>query len=286
MRRRCCCKPCQARFSVKNGNSSTIYTPPADFTIPSPGKPVVKFIDESIPSSGATIIEWYWDFGDGGFSTQQNPTHTYQQSGIYRVQLGTVDDKGCTSATVRNINILITGRCSTCFPQNVPDTMYVEIAGATYRGSQGDDCQVVWDTINKIWAVPIQFNSGCFWKGSYIIGACRDCFPGTARDNFLLIDARIIGGQGEPGTTSPIILEVRIRVGRGSRTENQDCVINNATYRLVIDPAATHIEDNFNHQTRNCRGTHIVPLFSVSGGGPGDPPLSGILFPPNIKVIL
>lgn len=32
-------------------------------------------------------IAWYWDFGDGGTSTQQNPTHTYTVVGQYNVTL-------------------------------------------------------------------------------------------------------------------------------------------------------------------------------------------------------
>ncbi|PLX13543.1 MAG: hypothetical protein C0598_03340, partial [Marinilabiliales bacterium] len=32
-------------------------------------------------------IEWYWDFGDGNFSTEQNPVHTYENPGNYNVCL-------------------------------------------------------------------------------------------------------------------------------------------------------------------------------------------------------
>ena len=34
-----------------------------------------------------TPISWDWDFGDGGTSTQQNPTHTYTANGSYTVTL-------------------------------------------------------------------------------------------------------------------------------------------------------------------------------------------------------
>jgi hypothetical protein len=49
----------------------------------------VSFTDES-PIANS----WFWDFGDGNTSTEQNPTHTYDALGVYEVSL-TVDD-GCS----------------------------------------------------------------------------------------------------------------------------------------------------------------------------------------------
>ncbi len=39
----------------------------------------VQFTDRSTP----TPSEWYWDFGDGSFSDQQNPVHPYDEPGLY-----------------------------------------------------------------------------------------------------------------------------------------------------------------------------------------------------------
>lgn len=43
----------------------------------------VYFIDEST----GTIDSWYWDFGDGETSTEQNPSHTYTAVGTFTVSL-------------------------------------------------------------------------------------------------------------------------------------------------------------------------------------------------------
>ncbi len=43
----------------------------------------VQFTDQSLGSP----TSWLWNFGDGGTSTQQNPTHTYNTVGIYDVSL-------------------------------------------------------------------------------------------------------------------------------------------------------------------------------------------------------
>ena len=45
----------------------------------------ISFTDISISEN--SIISWYWDFGDGTQSSQQNPRHTYSEEGIYKVSL-------------------------------------------------------------------------------------------------------------------------------------------------------------------------------------------------------
>ncbi len=45
----------------------------------------VTFTDQTI--SNPAIMTWFWDFGDGNTSTQQNPTHQYSTVGNYNVKL-------------------------------------------------------------------------------------------------------------------------------------------------------------------------------------------------------
>jgi PKD repeat protein len=56
----------------------------------------INFYDLSTPTG--LIDSWYWDFGDGNTSNEQNPVHTYSSSGIYGVCLTiTADSASCTS---------------------------------------------------------------------------------------------------------------------------------------------------------------------------------------------
>ena len=58
------------------------YLPPVvnfNFT----GDPLVSFIDMSLNSP----LTWEWDFGDGSYSTDQNPIHDYLTNGIFEVCL-------------------------------------------------------------------------------------------------------------------------------------------------------------------------------------------------------
>lgn len=54
----------------------------------------VNFTDLSIPTS-SSIVEWYWDFGDGNKSNLKNPTHTYATGGVFTVYLIVKDAIGC-----------------------------------------------------------------------------------------------------------------------------------------------------------------------------------------------
>lgn len=75
----------------------------SDFTVsPTQGLAplLVKFTDKSTAS--AAITSWFWDFGDGSISTEQNPQHEYKQgtfSVSLRVSTGTISD----IATKQNI---------------------------------------------------------------------------------------------------------------------------------------------------------------------------------------
>ncbi|NIG56389.1 PKD domain-containing protein [Chitinophaga sp. Cy-1792] len=65
-----------------------------------------SFTDQSvvIPATGAT---WFWTFGDGTTSSQQNPTHTYSQAGTYTVTLSITTANGCTAIYSTTVTVSI-----------------------------------------------------------------------------------------------------------------------------------------------------------------------------------
>ncbi len=65
---------------------------------------LVPYTDASSNVNG-TIIQWEWDFGGTGTSTQQNPDHGYTVAGDYDVELIVTSDLGCTDTVVYPINI-------------------------------------------------------------------------------------------------------------------------------------------------------------------------------------
>lgn len=55
--------------------------------------------ENSTTDTGATIIGYRWDFGDGNTSNVQYPTHTYSDTGIYNVCLTIVSVDGTDTCT-------------------------------------------------------------------------------------------------------------------------------------------------------------------------------------------
>ena len=59
----------------------------------------IQFADNSLNSP----TSWTWDFGDGGTSTNQNPSHQYINPGDYGVTLTVTNDYGTDTITIPNM---------------------------------------------------------------------------------------------------------------------------------------------------------------------------------------
>src|SRR6267378_950498 len=68
----------------------------------------VTFTDQSV-SGGVPITSWAWNFGDGGVSTLQNPTHTYASGGTYTVSLTVTNANGSDAENKANFIVASQG---------------------------------------------------------------------------------------------------------------------------------------------------------------------------------
>lgn len=57
---------------------------------------VIQFMGTAY--DGMEPYSWYWDFGDGAISEEQNPTHAYAVAGLYNVTLTVTDVEGTTAS--------------------------------------------------------------------------------------------------------------------------------------------------------------------------------------------
>ncbi len=96
--------------------------------------PISDFDVSSLSTCSGTITftdlstdnttSWLWNFGDGNTSTEQNPSHTYINSGNYNVQLISTNSFGSdTSFTQSTIEVNLSGS-QPLQPNCIPETQY------------------------------------------------------------------------------------------------------------------------------------------------------------------
>lgn len=79
-------------------------------------EPIVSFSAEEVCIGNATEfinttqisngnLSYYWDYGDGNFSTEKSPSHEYINSGKYLVTLLVTSDQGCINEITNEIEV-------------------------------------------------------------------------------------------------------------------------------------------------------------------------------------
>ncbi|HKK78500.1 MAG TPA: PKD domain-containing protein, partial [Phaeodactylibacter sp.] len=66
----------------------------------------IQFFDESLDNPNS----WFWEFGDGGTSNEQNPVYFYNGEGTFTVTLTVCNDGGC-STIIQDITITVDPGC-------------------------------------------------------------------------------------------------------------------------------------------------------------------------------
>ncbi len=93
---------CTVTLSATVNQPPPCVAPNASFAASSP----TGFIAYCANLSTGTNLSYHWWFGDGQESTEENPTHTYQNTGMYLITLKATNECGQDSETK---NILISG---------------------------------------------------------------------------------------------------------------------------------------------------------------------------------
>lgn len=81
--------------------------PKASFTF-SPENPsiqdTINITDNSSDDDG-TITSWFWDFGDGTNSTEQNPMHVFNEKAKYKITLTVTDNQGAENSISQTVTM-------------------------------------------------------------------------------------------------------------------------------------------------------------------------------------
>ena len=118
-------------------------------------KPIANFTsDELIICPGGSVqfedtsinapIEWHWDFGDNQTSTEENPIHTYDDPGVYDVQLIVTNHFGIDTLLVENYIRELSLTDSIFFCDDFDDDMihpFWESRNGTWSESSGNMMQ-------------------------------------------------------------------------------------------------------------------------------------------------
>jgi len=143
------------KLTTSNAVSQDIHTQVDYITVYS--KPIVNFTEDKnifckpyevnftdISPGGNNIISWQWDFGDGGNSTNQNPSYVYQNSGIFTVTLNVLDDKGCENIYIRNNLIESKETPESNFSSNISITCD-SVKEITFLNNSQNGINFMWD---------------------------------------------------------------------------------------------------------------------------------------------
>ena len=94
----------QSTTEVKQQIIEVFETPIAQFDV----RPTIVFVpDNPVYTNNLSVgaSSFFWDFGDGTTSTEQEPTHYYEEEGYYDITLIASNASGCTD-TLRKENII------------------------------------------------------------------------------------------------------------------------------------------------------------------------------------
>lgn len=61
------------------------------------------------------VVRYLWDFGDGGQSVEENPTHTYAKEGTYTIKLHVITSSGAQGIATKLNYITVSGQETTSF---------------------------------------------------------------------------------------------------------------------------------------------------------------------------
>ena len=99
-------------------NITVLPRPDAAFSMsPNPAL-VLENVDFTDLSTGNQLSQWYWNFGDGTGSNNQNEIYSFADGGDYYVTLTVTDINGCIDSTGQEISIALLPVLPTAFTPN------------------------------------------------------------------------------------------------------------------------------------------------------------------------
>jgi PKD repeat protein len=93
------------------------------------------FSDQSFGGNGGFITNWFWDFGDGSTSTEQNPVYSYTFPGTDTATLTITNNFGCSNTTFLYITVAGPPVASFTLVQNFFEVTFTNTSDTTSNSS-------------------------------------------------------------------------------------------------------------------------------------------------------
>lgn len=104
----------------------------------------VNFADNSVATSGGSIVNWLWDMGDSTYSFTQNPTHYYEDEGTYYISLQVITDEDCVYSDTLMYGIIVYPQPTADF-YYAPHTINILNAEVEFTNTSSGAINVEWD---------------------------------------------------------------------------------------------------------------------------------------------
>ncbi|MDP4280593.1 MAG: PKD domain-containing protein [Bacteroidota bacterium] len=135
----------------------------------------IEFIDSTVSIS---MLNYEWNFGDGGTSTLQNPSHIYSQSGTYNTRLIVSTPMGCKDTASLPINVTLVPVPHADFTISPTDTsIFHPTVTFSDKSTGGATCSIDWGdgTINDCLVTQHDYSSAGTYTVREIVGNSAGC---------------------------------------------------------------------------------------------------------------
>ncbi len=208
------------------------------------GPLTVSFTDNSSAGSG-TIQTRQWDFGDGTFSTEANPVHTYTSQGNFNVSLMVSNSFGCSASSTQNGYVQVIPKPTISFSSNNTSSCSFPF-DATFQNqtTASGAISFLWQFGDGTSSTEINPTHSYRNPGSYSVklkatgvGGCSDSL---SRNNYINIQNNVVSFTAPDracvnsliqltGTSSPTPSSTLWRFSNGTTTNDPSPVVSFST---------------------------------------------------------
>jgi PKD repeat protein len=175
------------------GGVTTSIVPPGEVGADFIGNPLTGRMPLQVQFnnlSGGDIASYQWTFGDGGASTEKNPSHIYQKRGTYSVILTVIGTNGKIATKTRENYISVKSRCA--IVNSLDNSSQIEALRAARDASLNDLSGIV---LTSIYYRNSSEVSAVFEENP----ALRNRFRQMVTDNNAVVENLL---QGQPANVS------------------------------------------------------------------------------------